>query len=120
MGDKIGHISPSTFDLDEVPVPTPSAFPAFIAAGPDKNLWFTEFSGNQIGRLAPSGCPSPPDSGPAGSPVDSSIGDDEESPGPRGGSSSSGGPLVGDASSPSLDGSLRTVGSSSGGSSGGV
>jgi streptogramin lyase len=29
--------------------------PQGIAAGPDGNLWFTEFSGNRIGRITPSG-----------------------------------------------------------------
>src|SRR5207244_1235588 len=29
--------------------------PQGIAAGPDGNLWFTEFNGNQIGRISPSG-----------------------------------------------------------------
>ncbi len=29
--------------------------PAGITAGPDGNLWFTEFDGNAIGRITPSG-----------------------------------------------------------------
>ena len=33
----------------------PPTISARIAAGPDGNLWFTEFSGNRIGRITPSG-----------------------------------------------------------------
>ena len=29
--------------------------PAAITAGPDGNLWFTEFDGNRIGRMTPAG-----------------------------------------------------------------
>ena len=29
--------------------------PLFVAVGPDGNLWFTEFSGNRIGRITPQG-----------------------------------------------------------------
>lgn len=29
--------------------------PSFIVTGPDGNLWFTEFAGNQIGRITPMG-----------------------------------------------------------------
>src|SRR5450432_3397082 len=34
---------------------TPVAQPYGIARGPDGNLWFTEFGGNRIGRITPSG-----------------------------------------------------------------
>ena len=34
---------------------TNPAAPVGIAAGPDGNLWFTELSGNRIGRITPSG-----------------------------------------------------------------
>jgi streptogramin lyase len=33
----------------------PGANPTYIAAGPDGNLWFTEFSGNAIGRITLAG-----------------------------------------------------------------
>jgi hypothetical protein len=41
--------------VTEVPIPTPNGFPSGIASGPDGNLWFTEWGGNKIGRLAPGG-----------------------------------------------------------------
>src|SRR5664279_4156513 len=31
------------------------AFPTSIAAGPDGNLWFTEYTGSRIGRITPTG-----------------------------------------------------------------
>ena len=34
---------------------TPGAVPFGIAAGPDGNLWFTELSGDRIGRITPAG-----------------------------------------------------------------
>lgn len=34
---------------------TQLAYPSSITAGPDGNLWFTEFVGNRIGRITPSG-----------------------------------------------------------------
>jgi streptogramin lyase len=39
----------------EFTVPTASSSPTAIAAGPDGNLWFTEASGNKIGRVTPTG-----------------------------------------------------------------
>jgi streptogramin lyase len=37
--------------ITEFPVPTANSLPNGIAAGPDGNLWFTEQSGNKIGRI---------------------------------------------------------------------
>jgi virginiamycin B lyase len=37
------------------PIPTSNSAPGGIATGPDGNLWFTEISGNKIGRLTPAG-----------------------------------------------------------------
>lgn len=37
------------------PIPTPDSDPLRIALGPDGNLWFTESSANQIGRITPRG-----------------------------------------------------------------
>jgi streptogramin lyase len=37
--------------VTEFPLPTANSIPAGITAGPDGNLWFTEFNGNQIGRI---------------------------------------------------------------------
>ena len=39
--------------ITEYPVPTASSEPIGITGGPDGNLWFTEFSGNKIGRITP-------------------------------------------------------------------
>ncbi len=41
--------------VTEFPVPAPASFPLGITAGPDSNLWFTEQSKNQIGRITPRG-----------------------------------------------------------------
>jgi streptogramin lyase len=37
------------------PVPTPNASPERITAGPDGGLWFTEATGNKIGRITTAG-----------------------------------------------------------------
>src|SRR5262245_58646268 len=39
----------------EFVLPTASSGPGFIITGPDGNLWFTEISGNRIGRITPTG-----------------------------------------------------------------
>ena len=39
----------------EYPIPTGSSGPFVIAAGPDRNLWFTERNGNKIGRITTAG-----------------------------------------------------------------
>jgi len=39
----------------EYPVPTPTCEPFGIAAGPDGNVWFTEYSSGKIGRVTPAG-----------------------------------------------------------------
>jgi streptogramin lyase len=41
--------------VDEFPVPNPSSVPFGIVAGPDGNLWFTEDTGNKIGRITTTG-----------------------------------------------------------------
>ncbi len=46
--DPLGQIA-------EYPVPSASSHPVDIVAGPDGNLWFTENSANQIGKMTPSG-----------------------------------------------------------------
>ena len=56
--------------ISEFSVPTANAGPSAIAAGHDGNLWFTESTANQIGRITPKGkvteFPLPtPNSGPA-------------------------------------------------------
>jgi streptogramin lyase len=42
-------------DITEYAVPTAASHPESIVSGPDGNLWFTEFDGNKIGRVTPSG-----------------------------------------------------------------
>ena len=44
-------INPTTHAVTEFPVPTAGSSPFGITTGPDGNLWFTENSANQIGRL---------------------------------------------------------------------
>jgi streptogramin lyase len=39
----------------EFSVPTPNSVPDIITAGPDGNVWFTEYNGGNIGRITPSG-----------------------------------------------------------------
>jgi len=38
-------------NFSEFPIPTAASNPRGITAGPDGALWFTESSGNKIGRL---------------------------------------------------------------------
>jgi streptogramin lyase len=37
--------------ITEFPIPTPDSGPEGIALGPDGAIWFTENTGNKIGRL---------------------------------------------------------------------
>ena len=41
--------------ITEYSVPTAISQPAYITAGPDGAMWFTEFVGNKIGRITTSG-----------------------------------------------------------------
>ena len=41
--------------ITEFPVPTAASGPVGITAGPDGNLWFTEFSANKVGRITTAG-----------------------------------------------------------------
>lgn len=41
--------------ITEYPLPSAAAQPRGIAAGPDGNLWFTEYGANRIGRISPGG-----------------------------------------------------------------
>lgn len=50
---KIGRITPGG-TITEFPVPTSKSQPFGIGSGPDGNLWFTEYSGNKIGRITTS------------------------------------------------------------------
>jgi streptogramin lyase len=48
-------IKPPGGSMAEYPIPTASAAPNDIVAGPDGNLWFTENNGNKIGKITPCG-----------------------------------------------------------------
>jgi streptogramin lyase len=41
--------------ITEFPLPTANSSPTGIIRGPDGNLWFTEYMGNRIGRITPTG-----------------------------------------------------------------
>ena len=47
--------SAGTNGLVEFPIPTSGGLPWDITTGPDGNLWFTEQTGNKIGRITPAG-----------------------------------------------------------------
>jgi hypothetical protein len=50
----IGRITPAGA-VTEFPIPTANSQPYGITAGPDGNLWFTEYLGNRVGRITPAG-----------------------------------------------------------------
>ena len=54
-GNRIGRFDPTTLQLTEFPIPTPSSRPQGITVGSDGNLWFNEWSANTIGRITPDG-----------------------------------------------------------------
>ena len=45
----------TTGSVTAFPIGTGSAYLHGIAAGPDGNLWFTEYDGNRVGRITPGG-----------------------------------------------------------------
>jgi streptogramin lyase len=45
----------SAATVTEFPITTADSTPCGITGGPDGNLWFTEQSGNRIGRITPAG-----------------------------------------------------------------
>ena len=47
--------SPSSPQIYEFTIPTASSGPDGIAEGPDGNIWFTELTGDTIGRMTPGG-----------------------------------------------------------------
>jgi hypothetical protein len=75
LGNAIGRITPTANPvITEFAVPTSQAFPAFVAAGLDGNLWFTEFDGNVVGRFTPSSACAPvPTGSQCGSSSDSAL-----------------------------------------------
>ncbi len=50
-----GERIPIAGTIVEFPIPTARSGPVGITAGPDGNLWFTEFDGDNIGRVTPDG-----------------------------------------------------------------
>jgi hypothetical protein len=44
--------SAGAIGITEYPLPTAASQPWIITAGPDGNLWFTEFGGNKIGKIS--------------------------------------------------------------------
>jgi streptogramin lyase len=62
--DRVGRITPAGIVTEfskgisreaQGPAETPGSVPIGITAGPDGNLWFTEYQGNRIGRITPTG-----------------------------------------------------------------
>ena len=50
------HAMPTAAQVTEFTIPTANSQPLDgNVAGPDGNLWFTEFAGNKIGRITPAG-----------------------------------------------------------------
>ena len=47
--------SPRRASITEFPIPTPDSGPRALAAGPDGNIWFSEFNASKIGRITPAG-----------------------------------------------------------------
>ena len=50
----IGRLTPSG-DLAEFDLPREGGHPIRLAAGPDGNVWFTEWAGERVARIAPNG-----------------------------------------------------------------
>jgi virginiamycin B lyase len=48
-------INPATNAITEFALPNANSGPTFITAGPDGNVWFTEYSGNKVSRITPDG-----------------------------------------------------------------
>jgi streptogramin lyase len=65
-----GGTPPRPGTITSFSLPTAASHPEAITAGPDGNLWFTEFFGNKIGRITPGGTitefPLAASSGPSG------------------------------------------------------
>ena len=51
---KIGRITPAGV-ITEFEIPTPFSGPRALAAGPDGNIWFSEFHASKIGRITMDG-----------------------------------------------------------------
>jgi len=55
LGVLTGISAAQAQSITEFPLTTAGSGPQGIAAGPDGNLWFTEETGNRIGRITPAG-----------------------------------------------------------------
>ena len=55
MGALSSVATAATPSIAEFPLPNAGSVPNGIAAGPDGNVWFTEYIGNRIGRITPGG-----------------------------------------------------------------
>jgi virginiamycin B lyase len=51
---KIGRVGPDG-KITEFAIPTPGSGPRALAAGPDGNIWFSEYRASKIGRITPAG-----------------------------------------------------------------
>jgi virginiamycin B lyase len=51
---RIGRITPEGV-VTEFDIPTPDSGPRALAAGPDGNIWFSEFKAGKIGRITMQG-----------------------------------------------------------------
>jgi|GEM_PF-560976 len=43
--------TPDSYPIKEFKIPTPNSRPIMIVEGPDGNMWFTEETGNKVGRI---------------------------------------------------------------------
>ena len=48
-------MTPDGTDLKEFPLPNPNSSPRIIALGADGNMWFSEHTGNRMGRITADG-----------------------------------------------------------------
>ncbi len=48
-------VAASSVTFTEFPVPTANSGPSPMTVGPDRNIWFTEYNQNKIGRITPGG-----------------------------------------------------------------
>ena len=48
-------MNPDGTGLKEFPLPNPGSSPRIIALGSDGNMWFSEHTGNRMGRITPDG-----------------------------------------------------------------
>ena len=50
-----GVVAQAPPPIAEFPIPTANSYPYGITAGPDGNIWFSEFNASKIGRITPDG-----------------------------------------------------------------